>query len=88
MHDEDFSDHILRVSGGLFRALCPKACIVRWAHRERDAMNREHGDGHVAPCSDNMAMERCATTPWSMGSLPVLETGTGDTTTIFQHAAL
>ena len=49
MHDEDFSDHILRVSGGLFRALCPKACIVRWAHRERDAMNR-HSSARGWPC--------------------------------------
>ena len=28
-HDEDFSEQVLRVSGGLFRALCPKAYIVR-----------------------------------------------------------
>jgi hypothetical protein len=29
-HDEMFSESVLRVSGSLFRALCPKACIIRF----------------------------------------------------------
>lgn len=31
-HDESFSEEVLRVSGMLFRGLCPKACIVRCIH--------------------------------------------------------
>lgn len=59
MHDEDFSDHVLRVSGGLFRALCPKACIVRWARHDRDAVSR----GHMVRDAAAWAAQQCYAPP-------------------------
>jgi len=35
-HDEMFSESVLRVSGSLFRALCPKACIIRGPLNQRN----------------------------------------------------
>ena len=80
---------------------CPGGCSAHCAPRHASSgghivsvmpsiVTRQHGDGHVAPCNDNMAMERCTTTPWPMGSQLVLETDTGYATTgaIFESAAL
>lgn len=58
-HDESFSEEVLRVSGMLFRGLCPKACIVRCVHIALACESHGLHERAAALCSVALRCKNC-----------------------------